>query len=335
MTPVGPVTTGGQHFTAAVREELAHLELGSGCCRRAELSALLRFGGSLTLRGGPVEGDGERFGAALTTGSGAVARRVRALLVSLDAPAPDVEVHQPGSLRRTTAYRVLLRPGPAHVLGTVGLLDSGGRPVEGVPAHLRERACDRAAYARGALIAAGSVSDPVRAPHLEVQAPGEQVARDLARILGALIAGAVRVTVGVGARGERWRVTSKSGAAIGVLLARTGAHTAFLRWDQERLRRELRWEANRVANADRANLSRAVEASGRQRAAIGLLLGSPEWEALGEGLKEVALARLANPELSLTELGGLLDPPVGKATVHRRLRQVEAAARWGRDLDAG
>lgn len=316
------MTLAGQSFTEAVREELAHLEPGPTCCRRAELSALLRFGASLTLEGGAPEGDGERFGASFTTPSAAVARRVRVLLVSLGAPAPDVEVHQPGSLRRVTAYRVVLHPGPVHVLGDLGLLGAAGRPVEGVPARLRERACDRGAYARGALLAAGSISELSRAPHLELQAPGEQAARAAAEILKAVMSG----RVGVGPRGERWRITCKSGVSIGVLLARTGAHTAFLRWDQERMRRELRWEANRVANADRANLSRAVEASGRQTAAISRMLASPLWEDLPEALKEVALARLANPEVSLGELGALLDRPVGKATVHRRLRRLEELA---------
>jgi cell division protein WhiA len=118
----------------------------------------------------------------------------------------------------------------------------------------------------------------------------------------------------------------KSGATIGELLTTMGATGAFLAWDERRLRRQLRSDATRLANADAANLRRTIDAAAMQVRAVETVVAELGWEALDEPLRAVALARLANPEASLSELGELVDPPVAKSVVHRRLRRLEELA---------
>ena len=50
------------------------------------------------------------------------------------------------------------------------------------------------------------------------------------------------------------------------------------------------------------------------------------FENLPEGLVEAALARLANPDLTLKELGAVLNPPVGKSGINHRLRKLSELA---------
>lgn len=304
--------------TAALREELAHVDPGPPGLAAAELAAALRFGGVLTLSGGGV-------GFAFTTTTGPVARRVRAALDRAYRVRPAIEVHQPGGLVTVTRYVLRAAPDPAvgAALTDLGLLDADGRPREGAASAHVLGGARAAAYARGALMAAGSLSAPGAAPHLEVRAPGAATAEALAAVLARLGGAGAWAGVRTGARGEEWRVVVKSGAAAAAVLARVGAHAAFLRTDAGRLRRELRGDANRAANADRANLSRTVSAAARQTAAVRRALDHPRFDELSPPVRAVALARLANPEASLAELGALLDPPVGKATVHRRLERLE------------
>lgn len=300
-------------FGREVREELAHVPVERVCCRRAEVAALLRFGGALRLAAGGV-------GWVMTTGSGAVARRTRATLDALWGVRPEVEVHQPGGLRHATAYRLSV-PAPAgELLTELGLLDARGRPTDHVPRRLVRNRCCATSFLRGALMAAGSLGDPRHEAHLELRAPGEATALAAAEAVQRLTGH----SPGVQPHGDGVRVVVKAGTLIGSLLTTTGAHGAFLRWDSERMRRELRGDANRMANADRANLQRTITASARQIAAAERALASPDWDGLPQELQEVALARLANPEASLAELGGLLDPPVGKSAVYRRLARVIA-----------
>lgn len=301
-------------FTARVREELAHLPVGPGCCRTAEAAAMTRLGGALHLTGAGA-------GWTVDLGEGAVARRLHAALGHLYGVRPEIEVHQPTALQ-ATRYRLVLHAPAEPVLTRLGLLDADGRPVETVPSEIITAPHDRAAYVRGALMVAGSVSDPRRPPHLEIRVPGKataDVVRRLLRSCGAAAAGATQ-------RSDGWRVFSKSGASIGAVLTRIGAHAAFLAWDGARLRRELRGEANRATNADEANLSRSMTAAGRQVAAIEAAVAAVGWQGIPDDLRDTALARLANPQASIGELAALHDPVVGRATVHRRLARIAALA---------
>lgn len=311
-------------FAHDVREELAHTEVGSLACRLAETSALLRLGGSLEIRGG------RGVGFIVDTSAGAVARRLRTALDTVLRVSSEIEVHAPGGWRSATRYRLRLDRDVAPALVRLGILDADLRPTEGVASGLTQSAAAACAYVRGALMAAGTISDPRRDPHLEVRVSGPGVAAELAGLLQRCGAPGARA-----GQHRGWRVTCKSAAAIGMVLARTGAHTAFLRWDGERLRRELRAGANRAANADRANLSRAVVASSEQVVMVEWAMRSPAWADLPEELRAIGLARLANPEASLSELGSLLDPPVAKSTVHRRFAalatraaELEVPPRW-------
>lgn len=301
-------------FTAQVREELAHAPVGPDCCRTAEAAAMVRLGGALHL-------SGSGMGWIVDVGEGAVARRLHAALHEVHGVRPEIEVHQPTGLQGTR-YRLSLPRPAGPVLGRLGLLDDDGRPVEVAPASVTSAPHDAAAFVRGAFMVAGSISDPRRPAHLEIRVPNHAAAEALRRLLGRCGATAARSAQ----RSDGWRVVVKSGAAIGAVLARIGAHASFLEWDGARLRRELRGEANRATNADEANLARSVEAAGRQVAAIEAAVAAYGWDGLPDDLAQTALTRVANPQASIAELASLHRPPVGKATVHRRLGRIAALA---------
>ena len=300
-------------FTDQVRDELAHAPPERDCCRTAEAAAMLRLSGALH-----VTGDGP--GWVCDVGNGAVARRLHSALVQLYDVRPEIEVHQPTPLHGTR-YRLSVPQPAALVLRRLGLLDEDGRPADSAP-ELTAAQHDATAYVRGATMVAGSLSDPRRPAHFEIRVPNQRSATALERLVVRSGGTGARAA----ARQDEWRVVAKSGAAIGSLLARLGAHSSFLAWDAARLRRELRGEANRATNADQANLSRAAGAAARQVAAIEAVVGSVGWDGMPDDLSQTALARLANPQASLNELGALHDPPVGKATVHRRLARLTSMA---------
>ena len=172
-------------------------------------------------------------------------------------------------------------------------------------------------------MACGNVSRLGRAPHLELRVETEASALTLGELARRVVGERAAVVAGE----RRVRVVVKSGAAIGTLLAQLGAPRAFLAWDDARLRRELRADVVRVANADAANARRSATAAAEQRRLVARAVAAVGWEALPPPLREVALARVANPEASLSELGALCDPPVGKAAVLRRLGRLDEVAR--------
>ena len=83
-----------------------------------------------------------------------------------------------------------------------------------------------------------------------------------------------------------------------------------------------RARANRLANADHANLVRASRAAHEQVVALRRLAAAGELERVDADLREIADLRLEHPSLSLRELGLKCRPPLAKASVHRRLQAL-------------
>jgi cell division protein WhiA len=326
-------------FSEAVRAELVALPAVSEREARAELVGMLlvtaRDGvlGEQLVRGlgahrpgaiplAPLCADGA---LVLTVTSSAVARRVVLLMQRALDLRPTLTVVRAAARRgRHDSFRVSLpsdrvvqherfrgpAPDPAPAPGGTdhAPMDDDGPDPETI------------ALLRGAFIAVGSISAPDRPAHLELGPVG----RGAAPLLAAALA-QVAPDLAPHHDAARGRIVVKSGSAVADLLAALGATRAFLTYDDRRLRRQLRGEANRLANADAANLARTVSRAALEVDAIERAVAAAGWEVFDETLREVALARLANPAASVRDLAVLLAVP--RATLHRRLqRVVEAAA---------
>src|SRR6185503_11840871 len=147
-------------FSEDVRAELAAIAPERECDRIAELSALFHFAGRLHLRGrGEVS-------LHLDLSSGAVARRAFSLLRSFGVDS-EIRTYRQRAFGRETRYQLHVE-GSRQLLERTGVVDARSRPRERPPRRLLGRSCCRAAYLRGALLAAGSVSPPPSL-HLEVR----------------------------------------------------------------------------------------------------------------------------------------------------------------------
>jgi DNA-binding protein WhiA len=237
-------------MTATVKDELARFAVTKPCCRKAEMSALLRFAGGLHLIGGRVV-------VAAEVDSGQIARRLRRDLAEVFGHVSHVSVLEPGGLRRSPRYVVRVTRDGERLARQTGLIDTAGRPVRGLPRQLVSGPkCDAAAALRGAFLAHGSLTEPGRSAALEVSCPGPESAL-------ALAGAAHRLGVAAKARDVRGtdRVVVRDGDAIGRMLTKLGAHDSLLAWEERRMRREVRAAANRMANFDDANLRRSARAA--------------------------------------------------------------------------
>lgn len=295
-------------LTTSVRSELAAVALPAGVEGRAELSGMLRFSGVLRRHGG-----GQQPWTWLSTLRSTAARRADRQLVQLFDERCELRA------RRQTAPRPMLLVEielPERLLAPLGL-DVAADQRPGLPEWLEGPAVGWA-YVRGVALAGLRLSRADH-PHCELEAPTAHLSAELTSLLDRL---GVRAAVSPHSR-ERWRVVIKSRAAIGTLLAGTGATTAYLRWEEEQTRRAVRRVATRGANADRANAQRSVRAATAQVATAVEALARLDKELLDDELRATALARLANPTASVGELAQVLD--VSKATVSRRFGRLRAA----------
>jgi cell division protein WhiA len=298
-----------------LRNELASIAPERGCCRLAELSALFHSAGSVHLLGRG------RIALHLDLVSSGVARRAFSLLRELGIQS-EIRTYRRRAFDRATRYQLHV-PGEERALATMveaGVLDSRHAPLERPPKRVVGRSCCRGAYLRGAMLGGGSLSGP-RAPHLELRTTSLEGAGFL-----RTVAAADGATVGVLDRGRHAVAYAKGADATEALLAAAGASDAVLVFEERSVLAATRAEANRLANADHANLVRTSRAAQAQLAALRRLQAAGTLERLPARLHEVAHLRLRHPTSSLRELAAKCDPPSTKASVHRRLRKLQDLA---------
>ena len=299
-----------------LRHELAAIDPRRECDRLAELSALFHSAGRLQLRGrGEVT-------LHLDVASSAVARRSFALLRSFGIAA-EIRTYRHRAFGRTTRYQLHLSAEgrAAQVLHEAGVVSTALAPLTRPPRRVLERPCCRGAYLRGALLGGGSLSGP-RAPHLELRT----ASRDGAELLAA-IAAEEGAELAVHERDAYAVAYARGAERICSLLLVAGARDLVLALEERSVVGATRSVANRLANADHANLVRTSKAAHTQLEAARRLQRAGRLGDLPAPLREVAELRLRHPSLPLRELALRCEPKASKAAVYRRLRRlVELAA---------
>lgn len=185
-----------------------------------------------------------------------------------------------------------------------------------------EEDCDRLNFLRGAFLAGGSVTDPAKAYHMELTTSHQAVARETYALIGEVMGFDPKLT----ARQGNAVLYIKQSESIADVLTMLGAPVCAMGLLEAKLEKELKNKVNRRCNCDDANTSKVVDAAQAQIAAIRVLEGRGQLSQLPAKLRQAAQARLDNPESNLTELAGLMEPPITKpAMSHRLKRLVELA----------
>lgn len=298
-----------------LRSELAAIAPRRDCDRLAELSGLFHAAGSVHLRG-----RGE-VAVHVDVSSSAVARRAFSLLRDFGVTS-EIRTYRQRSFERATRYQLRLAGDDRvlQVLHEAGVLTQRLAPLEHPPRRVVARACCRGAYLRGSLLGAGSLSGP-RAPHLEIRSASVTGARFTAEL-----ASREGANLGVLDRARHAVAYAKGAEAIADVLAAAGASDAVLAFEERAVMGVTRARANRLANADHANLVRASRAAHSQLRAVELLRGSGALAKLSPALQEIAELRVRHPTLSLRELATKCRPPTTKAAAHRRLCKLQRLA---------
>jgi DNA-binding protein WhiA len=297
-------------FSEDVRNELAAISPDRECDRQAELSALFHAAGRWHMQAG-------RVSLHLDVSSSAVARRAFSLLRSFGVDS-EIRTYRRRAFDRATRYQLHVEGTPAAlgVLKACGVLGARLQPLARPPKRIVGRGCCRAAYLRGSLLAAGSVSAPP-SPHLEVRTE----TRDAAEFV-AEAAAHEGVAFSVLERRDHALAYAKGLDRIAEALALAGASDAALALDEGAVVGETKARANRLTNADQANLVRTSRAAHAQLEALRRLDREGRLSELSPRLRETAELRLRHPALPLRELGLKCRPNASKAAVHRRLHKL-------------
>lgn len=306
-------------FSVRTKDELCRIYPEKECCRLAELAALVRLDGTVTI------GLGGKTGLYVATEYSAAARKVYRLLKDCFGVEGELTVKRQNRLKKHTLYHIRIPAGEEtrQILNRLGILEEGWSIRPDIPRELVRRQCCRKSYLRGAFLGGGSVSSPESSYHLEILASHETQAQSLAALINRFPGMQAKIS----SRKQAFIVYLKDSEQIAEFLALIGAHASLLEFENARVLRGVKNQVNRLVNCETANLSKTVEAALRQVEVIQYLQKEIGLESLEPPLEEVARLRLANREVNLKELGQLLSPPVGKSGVNHRMRRLEEIAR--------
>lgn len=186
-----------------------------------------------------------------------------------------------------------------------------------------EEDCCKSSFLRGAFLAGGSVTDPVKGYHMEITTTHKSVARET----DALIREAMEFSPKTAQRGGGQVLYIKQSELISDFLTFLGAPLAAMGIMEARLEKELNNKVNRRCNCDDANTSKVVEAAQEQLAAIRILRERGMVAKLPTKLQQAIEAREQNPEASLSELAAMMTPAITKPAMNHRLKKIVELAK--------
>jgi len=295
-------------FTAEVKDELSRIVSDHEACKKAELSALVRIEGHLS----------GKYRLELVTELAPVARIAVRLLHEIYHLKTEITTRR-SVLHKTYSYLITVpaQVGLKEALEDLGIISESGLEM-GVVSRLVQEHCCLVSYLRGAFLGGGFIANPKRDFHFELSCGYESLAHGLVALLAQNTIAAKAIM-----RRNSWIVYIKGAEPIVDFLALVGAHRAVLAIEDVRVTKSIRNDENRRVNAEMANQAKSVEASLTQIQNIQLLIDEKKLDTLPRALQEVALLRLAHPDVSLRELGELATPPLSKSAINHRIRRID------------
>ncbi|WEV61043.1 DNA-binding protein WhiA [Streptococcaceae bacterium ESL0729] len=295
-------------FSTEVKKELTSLDNSP-----VVLMALIRMNGSLGLA--------RELTLSISTENATTARYTYNLFMKLYQIKSEIKTQQKTTLSKNRIYTVYIDKNVNSLLDDLDLAD-GLLLDNGIPGSIKYDDKKSILYLRGVFLSNGNISDPESGKyHLELSSVYQEHAEDLKEVLENL-----GFNARLHERKNRYIVYLTSSEQIMDFLTMIGAISARLRYENAKIIKEMRNQANRRANFETANLGKTVNASYDMIEKIELLDEKLGLDQLPDNLSEVARIRLKHPDLTIKELGEIMSPPLGKSGVNHRLRKISQLA---------
>ncbi len=290
-------------FSSDVKQELTEIIPDKPCCRAAQAYGMLQFGHAFCGRE-----------ISLQTEQEAVARLYSFLVIKVcgvEAPSEST-LKRRGTLHSRTIHSSQARK---------TVLERFGHSVTDISVRLNRANvdCEQCARAllRGAFLSCGAVTNPERDYHLEFSVPYYNLSRDLLALLGEEGFPAKMVS-----RNGSYIVYIKESERIEDCLTYLGASRGALEMMSVKMVKSIRNETNRRLNCENANIDKTVAAAGQHVEAVRRIQEAGALDSLTPELRQLAILRMENPDMSLRELGAELDPPLSRSGVNHRLQRL-------------
>ncbi|TDM03694.1 DNA-binding protein WhiA [Macrococcus carouselicus] len=301
-------------FASEMKNELTRIE-ADDCCHKAELAALIRMNGNLSI-------SNREWVINVQSENAAIARRVFTLIKKIFGVEIELLVRKKMKLKKNNVYICRIKTKAKEILADLSILVDGSFTHE-IDNQLVADDCCRRSYLRGAFLAGGSVNNPETSSyHLEIFSLYESHSRDLTALMNNYQLNAKTLE-----RKKGYISYMKEAEKIAEFLSIIGGYQALLKFEDVRIVRDMRNSVNRLVNCETANLNKTISAAMRQVENIELIKQEIGLEELPERLREIAKLRVLHQDVSLKELGEMVSAGViSKSGVNHRLRKLDEIA---------
>lgn len=313
-------------FASETKNELARIEPEKKCCMLAEISGFLRVAGSIGLVGFG------KFKIIITTDNPAVARHYKKLIQDYFGIETKLEIGEGKAVGKSRSskkfsYSITIDADnrSEQILRETGILlvrEGNNYISDGIYSGIVRTKCCKKAYLRGVFMGAGTMSDPEKGYDLEFVLESATMAADLKKLINSFVDLSCKVTE----RRGKHVVYMKKADYISDMLAIMGASSQVFSMEETRIKKEMVGSARRMSNCDSANMDRSIEASMKHIEAIKKIESSVGLASLPDSLREAADLRIEHPDISISALGELCDPPLKKSGINKRLMKIEEIA---------
>ena len=295
-------------FAGKVKSELCRMGISRLCCARAEAYGILLYCNTFSSTEIRIITESRDFAARLPR----LFKKAFGITFDQEPAAQD---------RGKLQFAISSEDKIAKIFETLQM-DLKASLTLHVNFGMLEEEAECMAYLRGAFLAGGSVTDPAKRYHLEMTTSHYKVSRETCALL---------IECGFSpkelSRGGNNILYFKQSDYIEDFLTAIGAQVSAMGVMEAKVEKDLRNGVNRRVNCETANLTKVVDASMGQMAAIRALEEAGELDKLPGKLRETALLRRENPEATLQELAAMLNPPITKSAINHRMRKLLELAR--------
>lgn len=304
-------------FSSEVKKELCSVNVADTEKKKAELYGLLIFSKVF-----------KKDKMVLSTEHSDVSKRATALLEELYMPIIEKET----ALRVRTTEHHLSKISLINSDDCARIFDDYGHHDNDISLRVNRANISSdelaAAFLRGAFEGCGSVSDPMKSYHAEFCVPHKNLSVDLCKILSEIPE--CDFTPKTVVRNGSYVVYFKGSEQICDLLTYIGATNCAMEIMGTKAVKQVRNNINRRINSEVANITKIASASAKQLSAIKKIKDKRGLESLPDDLKEIAVLRLENPEMSLRDLGQNLSTPISRSGANHRMNRL---LEYAEDLD--
>ncbi len=304
-------------FTSKVKTELADRISNAKHCRVAEIAALISMCGSVSID------ENDKYTVSIHTDTEVTAKKFRELLwrtfhIDTDVKGKDKQLSHS---KKTYIVEINNNKDALLVLNETRIMNNQNEMMNINKNEIIKRDCCKRAYLRGAFLAAGSISNPKKSYHFEINCTNENKANQIVDILKSFDVDAKTLD-----RKNKFIVYLKDSEKVVDALNIMEAPIALLEVETVKIDKQMSNKINRQMNCDQANINKTVNASRRMVEDINYIEKEVGLSYLPEKLQQIARIRVENPDASLQDIGDMMVPPLGKSGVNHRLRKISDIA---------